>query len=287
MLDIVDVYLRQKSNPVFRDMIADAFNVLESFGLDDFEKAFEELVLTSNNDDVDDGDVIFNIDNLTRRYLKQLLKDHGLIVSVETSIRQMTIFLRAILGLNDSEYGIEITEICHSDADDLDKTCRLLAMHCEIEAEEIALDLTDVEEGFIEKVKDLYENSFLSQEDTIDSFAAKKYLTDLRLLLKYIKVDDIRTSRLVRAGTPVGLDFTSYIGKHGESLATIPENNIVIELYASALISKDGSTQPIEKISEHIEVVIGDVKQTSEALRKLRILHTGFNDFKMKEVISE
>lgn len=287
MLDILDVYLRQKTNPIFRDMIADAFNVLESFGLDDFEKAFEELVLTSNNDDVDDTDVILNIDNLTRRLLKNLLKDHGLMVSVETSTRVLTTFCRALLSLNESELGEEIITICDNDNDTLTKGAELIAIHSELEVEDVLLDLTDVEDSLIDKVKDLYEESFLANEETFDSFSAKQYLRDLKLLLKYIKVEDLRTSRLIRAGTPVGLPFISYVGKHGEELSSIPENNLLIELYACALISEDGSKNPLDVINAHIEVMTSSTKQTSDTVRKLRVLHTGFSDFKMKEVISE
>jgi len=260
MLDVMVQYLNTATTPELRDTIVDAHQAFDLIGLDEYEGSFEELLLMSDSADI--GDLMDRVIELTKAYQTTLLKEHEIVLVDSASLETHTTFIMGILGIQDYNNKAELLKTTLLPLSSNEILAELIALIMTKNADELLINIDTVSDSCIGSIKDMLQEEEASiseaEQDVINAriHTFKKYMEYVGSTLKI--------ATMITNGLRAGFPFVTYLNIFGRDLEELKADEIAKELVGMAILSSDGSNNPISVIKENIDDYIADVDKATK-----------------------
>lgn len=281
MLDILQTYLNDAASPEFTQMIREAHEALDLFGIQDYQDDFVQVLMI--DDAVDEGETTQNIHNTTYNWQVAVLKMMGIIPADDARVDHLTRLLRSIHLLEEYNDPVKIMERTTLEMPPEELLAEILTAVSDVQPEEWLVDIAEVSQMTIQKIIELASRAVslrLSDETLID--VRNKYITEYKKFQETIALNRIKTKLLMdgyfESGMDVGYPLVVYLNLPGQELATLDPIDCAANLVSMALISTDGHEKPRETIKAHLDHYISDL----DAVTKVDI---AVNDILLKHEI--
>lgn len=262
MLDVLDDYLKDATTPELRDSISEAHDAFDLLGLEDYDYAFNEIIMMANNDA--SGDTVMRIVALTREMQKEVIGRFAVKVTDDISVEHATILINGIALLPGYENQVEVFRIAQLPLCPEERFAEMIALVTSESVDHILTFVKSVSEAFVERVKDnasgaekvdITPEQIAFRNDRIEVFKALQ-----GFLMKPI----VFVARMLTDGMDVGLPFMMYAYSIGRKFESMNPEIAAEELVAMALLSADGRDRPAAIIHENLENLVFDTEKITK-----------------------
>ena len=266
---VINNYLENNASVELKDLITDAMTAFDSIGFDGYDDVFLELIMVAEQND--QNFVIDQITVLTKEYLINILKEHGIIVSETSTIDVLTIFVNSIvslLKLNDKQ---DVLSILKTNINSIEKLAEVTALLSNKVADELMLDIESVSDSFIfTLIGHLEKEEYQINED--DVVQTQNIIKRFKEYTEFIG-STLKIEEYLKSGLGVGFPYQAYLNLYGPEIEELSINDIANEMLGMAIISSDGMNNPISVIASSIDRVISDLdKLTKVNVRVTQLL---------------
>ncbi|MCK9234873.1 MAG: hypothetical protein M0R77_00985 [Gammaproteobacteria bacterium] len=281
MLDRVRDFLIDNTTPEHLAVLTDSDDILVEFGGKHFDDSFIDTLERLNSQVIDTNTAVQEIDFFYREFLFTIIRDHYIGLEDDSlPVSDLNILLRAIKQCQELEQAQLIVDIINSDEDDIGKFCSILALTCVFDKEWFLVRINYVHPNTLYLLEDLYKTkaTLESVEETVESTIVKSKLALIKDFLLYLKIDDLNITRFIRSGMAVNLPIKDYIIALNDYFLILPEESLVKELYACAILSEE--TEPrLNLLSPVINRYVDNSDQVSRMRTQLRKTEVDFLNF--------
>lgn len=247
MLDALHEYLATASSPEYMAAVEEAYQWFERFGLDDYDTAYMDLLMTFDN--MDPPDAVDQLNQLTTELQHYLLKQQEVEVDEDLTVAQLNVILKMLSDIQDSELVDDISNIVNQETDTVDRFCGLLGLMTSVEPAMYYDQISSISEALLQKIKDqVTRNAEDDPAHAIDVNANREYVGKLQEFRLAMEDRPLIAYNLLIDGVLPGRPFSEYYDTIIPFLPTSDPKNAAVELYAAALISKDMVGDVREKI---------------------------------------
>lgn len=261
MLDILDSYLSSACMPDLKEAIRHAHELFDRYGLDTYEKDFEEFLMTG--DQADSGRVLQDVYDLTRSLQFKILEEHQLVIHEDTRPSVLNIFLEGLLRLPDYDdpdalYGILIQP---NDAMELIAECIALVMG--YSADHLHQYVTYCGSALLQQVvRKLDQKHFAASDEEI--VAKRERVQAYNTFLAVAQIKQLKIAYLLEHGLDVGHPVMIYLNLIGQDFDEMEATYIANELVAMCLISSDANTNPRQVVTEQLDKYVSDMNKITK-----------------------
>jgi hypothetical protein len=263
MLDILQTYLNGASSPEFVQMIREAHESLDLFGVPDYQDAFVQLLML--DDAVDQGETVQNIYDTTFNYQVKVLTLLGVTVSDEVRVDHLTRILRAIHSLEEFEDPEKVLERAKLEYKPEELFAEILASVSATPPEEWLVDIHAVSQRTIEKIIEEASRAVSLQltDETGGVDPRQHYIVEYKSFKTLVEKLNLKAMFLMdtffAAGMDVGFPLVIYLNLVGDTFGSLTPTDAAVNLVSMALISTDGCDRPREAIKAHLDHYIHDL----------------------------
>jgi hypothetical protein len=266
MLDILQSYLNDASSPEFTQMIREAHEALDLFGIEHYQDDFVELLML--DDAVDQGETVQNIYDTTRNWLLDVLKLLGVTPADDTPedarVEHLTRILTGIHAIETSEDPAKLIERAKLEYPPEELLAELLAVVTPISPEEWLIDIHVVSQMLIQKIIENASQALSLKDNDDESVDHRvKYIQEYKDFKATVQAKGLKATMLMdeyfRTGMDVGYPIVVYLNLAGQTIGTLEPVDCAVNLISMALVSTDGHETPREAIHAHLEHYINDL----------------------------
>jgi len=261
MLDILDDYLSGVTTPELKQAIRHAHELFDRYGLDTYEKDFEEFLMTG--DQADTGRVVQDTYDLTRSLQFKILEEHQLVIDENAAPSVLNIFLEGLLRLPeydnpDALYGILMQPL---DAMELISECIALVMGRS--ADHLHQYVRNCGAALLQQVvRNLDQKHFAQSDEEI--VAKRERVQAYKDFLAVAQIKQLKIAYLLEHGLDVGHPVMIYLNLIGQDFEEMEASYIANELVAMCLISSDANTNPRQVVTDHLEKFVSDMNKITK-----------------------
>ena len=257
---VIDNYLTNNASVELKDLITDAMAAFDSIGFDGYDDVFLELIMVAEQNDK--NFVVDQITMLTKEYLINILKEHGIFVSDASTIDILTIFVNGIvslLKLNDKQ---DVLNILKTSINSVEKFAEVISLISNKSADELMLDIETVSDSFISSLI----NHFEKEEYQINEDEVVQTQTIIKRFKEYTEFvgSTLKIEEYLKSGLSVGFPYQTYLNLYGHEIEELSVDDIAKEMLGMAIISNDGMNNPISVIASSIDSVISDLDKITK-----------------------
>lgn len=256
MLDILDDYLSGATTPELKESIRRAHELFDEYGLDTYERDFEEILLTGDN--ADTGVTVDSIYNLTRSLQFKILEAHQLVIDEDAAPSVLNIFLEGIKKIPDYDdpdtlYGILAQPV---DPMELIAECIGLVTGHSVDWLHTKVDNCG-QQLLVEIVRNLDQRHFnVSAEEMV---LKAKLVQRYQRFLMIADIKQLKIAYLLEHGLDVGHKVMVYLNLIGPDFEEMEATYVANELVACCTISSDATDNPRAAVTAHLEKFISDM----------------------------
>lgn len=255
MLDILRDYITEKATPEMLALLEMSFATFERIELQDYERQYEEILMTAEDEAFAEQDPLTRIINLTLELQNKILRDHAIVLTDEASLEFHDQVISALLDLQQREMTDELLTTLSMDGSPEELFAELLGLFLPLVPDEILLNLQSVDAFAITRIRAYIERAMGSVEEVIQDNAP--YIEALRKL----EFAGVKPTKLlfVQNVMPLGIPFAHYIDWIGHGLEQLSIEKAAHELLGMALASSDGVNNPRGVIKAHIDRYVSNI----------------------------
>lgn len=268
MLDILRDYLTEAAGPEVTQMISDAHEQFDRFGMDNYDEGFAELLMV--DDETDTGNTITGIINLTRELLDGLLHQHGVRLVQDTTIRLRTDVVRALQDIPDYSDKQALIAIVQTPGDACERFSEVLALVTKYTPEGILPNLEFVSHMLIQKILDTVNEDLLQAQDDADRIWRAARILKFKNFMDANHQTESAIQQLVYRGVDAGFPFKMYLNIIEYEFEGTDPDLAAINLIGMALLSTDGYENPMGCIEPHLEHMISDPMNVTKVAVAIR-----------------
>lgn len=277
MLPELRDFLAESATPEQLDLIEGAIGAIDGIGLENYKDTYTELLMT--NETRDAGETILAIHDYTEQVLGQILQEHGIVISDETTILMMTKIVEGIMSLQDYECPQDLLDLIADDATTEENLAVLLQQVTEYYAETYMSVLEFVNPYLIKRLKDNVQRDSDNQPaEDVNPLEAEQ-IERLKKYVRFLSGSDNTIIDHVRSGLSLGYPLSTYVRSLGLNIEQMPPKRCAQELIAMALISSDAYQKPDESITTIIDHFISSIDQITQITIAMRDILVRFERY--------
>lgn len=261
MFEELRIFLMDNATNEERDLVTDAFSIFDDYYPPSIREGYEEYLFTQDETLVDTGEALNNIVTLTRYYLLNLLQTHEVIVNEEIDLKRLLTITEGLLAINIYEDTQTILDILNLDIDNEEKFSEIVSLMTDMSASDILIELESVSDALLTRIKNQGKETPKKEESEGDDVDA---VTRIRQYYQFTPLKDLFLFDLIKNGLKVGYPFKTYIDLLGRRFESLEVNTCAHTLFAMALMSTDGFSNPKGMIHEFIGKVISDLNMITK-----------------------
>lgn len=257
MLDILRTYLIDATSTDVFDAVDQAHSAFERIGLENYELAFEELLMT--DDTVDAGQTVDFVTGLTKEFQAKVLQEHGVQLVEDTNMPMYTTIINGLLDIQDYENVHDIVRACESCAEPIEALAEVLSLVTAKTAEELMLSMEFVSAALIKRlIEQTNERTTKQDDDEEERTFRQARIAEFQKFAQFVGSDTFLAYDILRKGVDVGFPFMIYANFIKRDFERLEPQDAAINLVAMAIVSSDGYNTIQAKISDHIEEFIAN-----------------------------
>jgi hypothetical protein len=275
MLDIMKQFLAGNATPALQDAIKDAYTILERCNAGDIDFSFEDMLMI--DDIVDAGTTIGKMTHFITDLQHGILGTFGVEVDAELTIADLTMFIRAILDIEDYEDSEALVRITMGELRPDESFAEIVALMSHHNADELLYKIERVDASLIRRIQDVAsatDDELVTDEERLQR---SKYVHMLRRFCHYINSRQLTVVDMIRDGIAVGYPFSVYADQIGRAFEGIVPEHVAKEMIAMALVSSDGINNPTSTIKAHLENYVADLNTITKIDIEVKRLLQGFS----------
>lgn len=221
-----------------------------------------EMIIRCSNDDVTVNEITLRIKDFIRDQFIELLGEIGFICSedfVHDPITLYRIYSEAISIENNEQIEFSLS-ILEADKDNVITFYELLSTVGGLLIDESEFNQT------IEKISNFTRERLvntlrgkelvkLEEKQEFDLIRASK---NIKEFTKAVNDDSFYAIQLIRNGVDLGIDFKNYLSIYGKEVFEMDLKEMAYNLYLFALMSNDGTDNPVLAVESHLNNYIFD-----------------------------
>ena len=221
-----------------------------------------EMIIRCSNDDVTVNEITLRIRDFIRDQFIELLGEIGFICSedfVHDPITLYRIYSEAISIENNEQIEFSLS-ILEADKDNVITFYELLSTVGGLLIDESEFNQT------IEKISNFTRERLvntlrgkelvkLEEKQEFDLIRASK---NIKEFTKAVNDDSFYAIQLIRSGVDLGIDFKNYLSIYGKEVFEMDLKEMAYNLYLFALMSNDGTDNPVLAVESHLNNYIFD-----------------------------
>ena len=279
MLEILDQVLTDEGTPEVRAVLEETFELFEAYELTDYELAFNDLVLTSDNSEASTR--LAQIVDLVERMQDNILAQFQVTLSETATARQANAVLRTIKLIESTELNEEINLLCAEAVDPEEALCEIVALLNGDEAENWFEVIEEVSQAFIDKVREICGKAMDDKRAVLDHEQVTKALGRLTRFREFIQQDILIYQLILEERANLLIPFADYYDLMIQGLrdADLKSESMAMQLYAATMVSSDSADCPAEAIQEQLNKTFASADQITPVIVHLRDLMIRFNSY--------
>jgi hypothetical protein len=276
MLDILHDYLNDAVAPEAVQVITSAHDTFEQIGLENYESAFEEILMLDSQVDV--GETVNAVVSLTQQLQQKILLEHGVVLTNDATIAVGNAFISGLLQIQEYDDLVQLQQVLSSDGSPEEILAMVLDLVSERDADDLMTHIETVSPFLLTKLKDYARTNekLLDDDDPADKVV---YVAAFNRFYAYIKASSLLTLNLLVNGVGPGFPFMVYAKALSTQLDSLTPKQAAQELVAMALLSSDGIDNPRAVIQANIEHLISDVDRITRIDVVVSELLLGLNQY--------
>lgn len=221
-----------------------------------------EMIIRCSNDDVTVNEITLRIRDFIRDQFIELLGEIGFICSedfVHDPITLYRIYSEAISIENNEQIEFSLS-ILEADKDNVITFYELLSTVGGLLIDESEFNQT------IEKISNFTRERLVNtlrgkemvkieEKQEFDLIRASK---NIKEFTKAVNDDSFYAIQLIRSGVDLGIDFKNYLSIYGKEVFEMDLKEMAYNLYLFALMSNDGTDNPVLAVESHLNNYIFD-----------------------------
>ena len=221
-----------------------------------------EMIIRCSNDDVTVNEITLRIRDFIRDQFIELLGEIGFICSedfVHDPITLYRIYSEAISIENNEQIEFSLS-ILEADKDNVITFYELLSTVGGLLIDEYEFNQT------IEKISNFTRERLVNtlrgkelvkieEKQEFDLIRASK---NIKEFTKAVNDDSFYAIQLIRSGVDLGIDFKNYLSIYGKEVFEMDLKEMAYNLYLFALMSNDGTDNPVLAVESHLNNYIFD-----------------------------
>lgn len=256
MLDILRDYMVEAADPVNFDAVRDAHSQFERIGLENYEQDFETLLMTNEN--VDAGETVIYINQLTTEFQAKILEEHGVRLNDPPSMPVATTIIRGLLDLQNFEGKTDVIRAAQSAPQAEEALCEVLALVTDKSAEELLVEIEFVSGALIQRIIEQAEAEQPHENDDEETIFRRQRVNEFRRFCEFVGTNDFEAYKILQRGVDVGFPFTVYARLIDRDFERFPVETAAINLVALCLISSDMHDTIQAGVADHIDEFIAN-----------------------------
>lgn len=221
-----------------------------------------EMIIRCSNDDVTVNEITLRIKDFIRDQFIELLGEIGFICSedfVHDPITLYRIYSEAISIENNEQIEFSLS-ILEADKDNVITFYELLSTvgGLLIDESEFNQTIEKISNFTRERLVNTLRGKELVKIEEKQEFDLIRASKNIKEFTKAVNDDSFYAIQLIRSGVDLGIDFKNYLSIYGKEVFEMDLKEMAYNLYLFALMSNDGTDNPVLAVESHLNNYIFD-----------------------------
>lgn len=221
-----------------------------------------EMIIRCSNDDVTVNEITLRIRDFIRDQFIELLGEIGFICSedfVHDPITLYSIYSEAINIENNEQIEFSLS-ILEADKDNVITFYELLSTvgGLLIDESEFNQTIEKISNFTRERLVNTLRGKELVKIEEKQEFDLIRASKNIKEFTKAVNDDSFYAIQLIRSGVDLGIDFKNYLSIYGKEVFEMDLKEMAYNLYLFALMSNDGTDNPVLAVESHLNNYIFD-----------------------------
>lgn len=221
-----------------------------------------EILIRGSNDDVTVNELTLRIKDFIRNQFIELLGEIGFICSedfVHDPITLYRIYSEAISIENNEQIEFSLS-ILEADKDNVITFYELLSTvgGLLIDESEFNQTIEKISNFTRERLVNTLRGKELVKIEEKQEFDLIRASKNIKEFIKAVNDDSFYAIQLIRNGVDLGIDFKNYLSIYGKEVFEMDLKEMAYNLYLFALMSNDGTDNPVLAVESHLNNYIFD-----------------------------
>lgn len=221
-----------------------------------------EMIIRCSNDDVTVNEITLRIRDFIRDQFIELLGEIGFICSedfVHDPITLYRIYSEAISIENNEQIEFSLS-ILEADKDNVITFYELLSTvgGLLIDESEFNQTIEKISNFTRERLVNTLRGKELVKIEEKQEFDLIRASKNIKEFTKAVNDDSFYAIQLIRSGVDLGIDFKNYLSIYGKEVFEMDLKEMAYNLYLFALMSNDGTGNPVLAVESHLNNYIFD-----------------------------
>lgn len=233
-----------------------------------------ETIIRGSNDDVTVNEITLRIKDFIRNQFTELLGEIGFICSedfVHDPITLYRIYSEAISIENNEQIEFSLS-ILEADKDNVITFYELLSTvgGLLIDESEFNQTIEKISNFTRERLVNTLRGKELVKIEEKQEFDLIRASKNIKEFTKAVNDDSFYAIQLIRSGVDLGIDFKNYLSIYGKEVFEMDLKEMAYNLYLFALMSNDGTDNPVLAVESHLNNYIFDPNSYDVILRAVQ-----------------
>ena len=233
-----------------------------------------EIIIRGSNDDVTVNEITLRIKDFIRNQFTELLGEIGFICSedfVHDPITLYRIYSEAINIENNEQIEFSLS-ILEADKDNVITFYELLSTvgGLLIDESEFNQTIEKISNFTRERLVNTLRGKELVKIEEKQEFDLIRASKNIKEFTKAVNDDSFYAIQLIRSGVDLGIDFKNYLSIYGKEVFEMDLKEMAYNLYLFALMSNDGTDNPVLAVESHLNNYIFDPNSYDVILRAVQ-----------------
>ena len=221
-----------------------------------------EIIIRGSNDDVTVNEITLRIKDFIRNQFTELLGEIGFICTedfVHDPITLYRIYSEAISIENNEQIEFSLS-ILEADKDNVITFYELLSTvgGLLIDESEFNQTIEKISNFTRERLVNTLRGKELVKIEEKQEFDLIRASKNIKEFTKAVNDDSFYAIQLIRSGVDLGIDFKNYLSIYGKEVFEMDLKEMAYNLYLFALMSNDGTDNPVLAVESHLNNYIFD-----------------------------
>lgn len=233
-----------------------------------------EIIIRGSNDDVTVNEITLRIKDFIRNQFTELLGEIGFICTedfVHDPITLYRIYSEAISIENNEQIEFSLS-ILEADKDNVITFYELLSTvgGLLIDESEFNQTIEKISNFTRERLVNTLRGKELVKIEEKQEFDLIRASKNIKEFTKAVNDDSFYAIQLIRSGVDLGIDFKNYLSIYGKEVFEMDLKEMAYNLYLFALMSNDGTDNPVLAVESHLNNYIFDPNSYDVILRAVQ-----------------
>lgn len=233
-----------------------------------------EIIIRGSNDDVTVNEITLRIKDFIRNQFTELLGEIGFICTedfVHDPITLYRIYSEAINIENNEQIEFSLS-ILEADKDNVITFYELLSTvgGLLIDESEFNQTIEKISNFTRERLVNTLRGKELVKIEEKQEFDLIRASKNIKEFTKAVNDDSFYAIQLIRSGVDLGIDFKNYLSIYGKEVFEMDLKEMAYNLYLFALMSNDGTDNPVLAVESHLNNYIFDPNSYDVILRAVQ-----------------